>query len=204
MTVQQVVDLAKNGKLKNLAVKDDTEAIVGFINLGLIELYKRFMLSVKEYMVELQSGVTDYAMPDDYMWIVSAYEEVVVDKYTYEVVEIPVNVEDNERSINTAEWNKLQIPLVIDGGFVSVIYVAAPEYLTSADLSVRVPVPPQMIEALLEYVAYEANNTFNDAGKLESDSYYQHFEASCARIEQRGMLSSDDLDMESREMKGFV
>ena len=114
------------------------------------------------------------------------------------------NVEDDPLSINTLGYNQVQVPTVVNGAYISLLYNAAPTWLTLDDLSGSVPIPPQMAEALLEYIAYEANNTFNEAGKLESDTYYAHFEASCARIEQRGMLSSDDLDMMARNMRGFV
>ena len=48
MTVQEVIDMAKFGELRNLklGVLED-RAIVSYINLGLIELYKRFTLVLK-------------------------------------------------------------------------------------------------------------------------------------------------------------
>lgn len=217
MTIGQVIKLAQNGKLKDLAVAKDVDSVLGYINLGLIELYKRFPLKVEEYIITLVDGKTIYDMPDNYMWIVSAYQEVpeLVDM-PYDP--IPVNVEDNPASLNTIGFNQVQIPVTTTGAYISVIYVSAPPFIeydsvndkyTYIDTAgstvgiVNVPVPPQMIEALLEYTAYEANNTFDENGKLVGDSYYQKFENSCVKIEHRGMISSDDLDMAARDMKGM-
>ena len=49
MTVQQIIDMAKAGELKNLVL--DTDTILAALNLGIIELYKRFPLRVEEAIV---------------------------------------------------------------------------------------------------------------------------------------------------------
>ena len=53
MTVQQIIDMAKAGELKNLVL--DTDTILAALNLGIIELYKRFPLRVEEAIVTLGS-----------------------------------------------------------------------------------------------------------------------------------------------------
>ena len=222
MTIEQVVTLAKNSDLKTLAIKEDNETIVGFLNLGLIELYKRFPLKVSELVLELQDGKTLYQMPADYMWIVAAYAEVdEASTLPYKI--LPINDEDNIESVNTTSWNMLQIPLAATGYRISIMYTAAPEvcvynaagavgqkyYYTTVDNGVSVkkydiPIPAQMVEALLEYIAYKANSSYNADGTQDTVALYQRFEASCLRIEQRGMFNTDDLDMDARNMKGFV
>ena len=219
MTIAQVIAMAKNGDLKTLSIKTDEETILGFFNLGLIELYKRFPLKVSEYIVNLQDAVSVYDLPEDFMWIVSAYREVPSDNPT-PFVALGINEEDNPNSINTPSWNKVQIPMSANGAFVSIIYAAAPilcEYnpletnekkffyvdennVTKYDAAI----PPQMVEAMLEFISYKANSAYNTPGDPNANLFYQRFENSCARIEQRGMFSTDDLDMLARGMKGFV
>ena len=203
MTTQTVIDMAANGELKNLAVKTDTNAILAYINLGLIELYKRFPLKVNEQIIELQDGVDTYTLPNDCMWIVAAYDEVPEDS-TAVVSVVPINEEDNPLSINTVSWNKIQVPLTINGAYISIIYVAAPDTIDSTMLGDHIDLPPQMLEALLHYVGYRAHGSVDGNVQAENNTHYQRFEASCARIEQRGMITSDDLDMYARDMKGFV
>ena len=48
MTIRQVIDLAKSSELTGLPVASKDETVLGFINLGVLELYKRFTLKVEE------------------------------------------------------------------------------------------------------------------------------------------------------------
>lgn len=203
MTVSQVIGMAASGELSTLAVKDDTNIVLGYINLGLIELYKRFPLNVKEHIIELQDGITDYSTPDDFMWMVEAYGEVE-EAGDVKTFQLPVNEETNPDSVNVPGWDTIQVPTATDGAYISIIYVASPEVLTEADLDNRIPVPAQMVEALLHYVGYRAHGALDGNIQAENSTHYQRFEASCNRIEQRGMLTVDGLDMYARDMKGFV
>lgn len=204
MTVQQIIDLAKSGELKQLAVKDDTEAILGYLNLGLIELYKRFPLKVEEVLITLQDDQDIYTLPSNYMWLIAAYGEV--SEFSTAIVNIlPINEEDEPDSVNTISWNKVQIPLSVAGAYVSLIYAASPTYVTSADLDEEVEFPVQLVEALLHYIGYRAHVSQNGELQSENNLHYQRFEISCNRVVQSGMLTSDDMSMRHRiEKKGFV
>lgn len=216
MTINQVIALAKKGKLKNLGAANDKEAVLGYINLGLIELYKRFPLKVEEYIIALRDGVTIYDMPSDFMWIVGAYQEVSdLDTSTFK--QVPINEEENLDSLNTIGYNQVQVPTTTTGAYISVLYVAAPVVILAVDDYYvyidrdgvereieDIPLPAQMIGALLDYLAYEANDTLPTTGELENKAFYQKFEASCERIRREGMYNADDLDMKARNMKGFV
>lgn len=204
MTVQNVIDLARNGELKNIAVRDDVSAVLGFINLGLIEMYKRFPIKTEEHIIELQDGVDVYTMPDDFMWIVAAYDEVDEDSDAYVKV-MPINEEDNPLSLNTIAWNKVQLSVSILNAYISVIYVAAPPVFTEADLEEELPLPPQMVEALLHYIGYRGHGSVDGNIQAENSTHYQRFEASCQRIRQEGMITPDDLNMSGRlGDRGFV
>jgi len=205
MTVQNVIDMAVSSELKNIAVKDDTTSILNYINLGMIELYKRFPLKVEEWLVTLGDGVIEYTAPGDLMWIVAAYGEV--DEYdtgNTVITQLPINDEDNILSVNTISWNKVQIPGSISGSYVSIIYVASPVYITEADLVNEIELPAQLIEALLHYVGYRAHAAMDGNIQAENSTHYSRFEASCKRVESTGMFTSDTLDMSDRNLKGFV
>jgi hypothetical protein len=202
MTIQGLVDLAISSELKNIAIKSDVAAVVGYMNLGLIELYKRFPLSVKEHLIELQDGIEIYDMPEDFMWIVSAYDEVPEDSDDI-VADIPINEEDNPASLNTISYNQVQIPVTVTGAMVSIIYVSSPIYYTEADLAETLPIPPQMVEALLHYIGYRGHGALDGNIQAENNTHYQRFEMSCARIEQMGMFTSDDLNTGNR-MENWV
>lgn len=195
MTVQQIIDLATTGVLKNLAnLKNEPLTVLGFLNLGLIEIYKKFPVKIEEHIITLDPEVEIYTMPSDFMWMIGAYGEVP-ENVDLNVVPVAINEEDNPLSINTIGWNKVQIPVTVEGGFISIIYAASPKYLTEADLASTLDVPAQMVEALLSYIGYSAYRSFDGKGDSENSNYYRRFEVSCSEIEKKGMFTSDDLNM---------
>ena len=204
MTVRQVIDLAKASELAGLPAASKDETVLGFINLGVLELYKRFTLSVEEWIIALEDGQSYYTAPEDFMWIIAAYGEVGMDS-VQEVNVLPVNEEDNPLSINTVGWNKVQVPLSVTGAYVSIIYAATPEVYSVTDMDKTVNIPPQMIEALLAYIGWRANSTIDTGIQTEDTVWYNRFESSCSRLEVKGFINANDMVMTNRlNMRGFV
>ena len=204
MTVKQVIDLAKASELTGLPVASKDETVLGFINLGVLELYKRFTLSVEEWIIALEDGQSYYTAPEDFMWIIAAYGEVGMDS-VQEVNVLPVNEEDNPLSINTVGWNKVQVPLSVTGAYVSIIYAATPEVYSVTDMDKTVSIPPQMVEALLAYIGWRANSTIDTGIQTEDTVWYNRFESSCSRLEVKGFINANDVVMTNRlNMRGFV
>ena len=204
MTVKQVIDLAKASELTGLPVASKDETVLGFINLGVLELYKRFTLSVEEWIIALEDGQSYYTAPGDFMWIIAAYGEVGMDS-VQEVNVLPVNEEDNPLSINTVGWNKVQVPLSVTGAYVSIIYAATPEVYSITDMNKTVNIPPQMVEALLAYIGWRANSTIDTGIQTEDTVWYNRFESSCSRLEVKGFINANDMVMTNRlNMRGFV
>lgn len=204
MTVRQVIDLAKASELTGLPAASKDETVLGFINLGVLELYKRFTLSVEEWIIALEDGQSYYTAPEDFMWIIAAYGEVGMDS-VQEVNVLPVNEEDNPLSINTVGWNKVQVPLSVTGAYVSIIYAATPEVYSVTDMDKTVNIPPQMIEALLAYIGWRANSTIDTGIQTEDTVWYNRFESSCSRLEVKGFINANDVAMTNRlNMRGFV
>lgn len=202
MTVRQIIDLAKSSELNGTVLANKDDVILGFMNLGVLELHKRFQLKLEEYIIELVDGQDVYTMPSNYMWIVAAYGEVDI-RSTETVNVLPVNEEDNPLSINTIGWNKLQVPVSIEGAYVSIIYVASPTVYELTDETVDLP--PQMIEALLAYIGYRANAAIDSGVQTEDSVWYQRFEHMCDKLREYGMVNSDDMFMNKRiTTRGFV
>ena len=215
MTIQETIDFAKSSKLKNSNIVNDDAAILVALNLGIVELYKRFPLQVDEAIISLRDAKTEYkldgtdvdvSMPSNsqFMWAVAAYQEVedAIDETKITTKQIPINEEENPLSIQTVAWNAVQIPVVNAGAYISIIYVAVPKLIKAENLNDTLPLPPQMLEPLMEYMCYQANSTLD--AEIDTDKYYQRFEASCSKVELRGMITSDDLDMLGRDLKGFI
>lgn len=205
MTVQEVIDLAKTSELKSLAIGNDENVVLGYLNMGVLELYKRFPLKVEEHIIELQEGVSIYEMPQDFMWIIAAYGEVDEDDEINVVNILPVNKEDDPLSINTIGWNKVQVPLSVTGAYISIIYSASPYWYKVTDLEENLDLPPQMLDALLDYIAYKGHASIDSGVNTEDSVFYQKFEAACNKVLTAGMFNMDDMNMDSRiKDKGFV
>ncbi len=205
MTVQEVINLAVKGELKKIAVKSDTDSIVSYINLGMIELYKRFPLDTEEIIITLGEPTlpedsytmvssTIYKMPSDHMYITGAYEE--------DGSEISINKEDDPFSIMTISWNKIQVPVATDGANISIIYVRTPALIgtTDEDLEADIELPAQLIEALLHYVGYRGHGSIDGNIQAENNTHYQRFEASVNRAKVLGVVTQDG--PLSRDTKG--
>ena len=210
MTVSEVITLAKNSELKQLAIKNDTDAIVSFINLGLIELYKRFILKTSEYIIEAIANVDKYEMPADYMWLLEAYHyRVTRDNYMdatpSDVETLAVNDDTVDNSVNSAGYRTVQIGNLEVGHLYSLVYVAAPDKVTSSDLTAEVPLPDQLIEPLLNYIGYLGHGSIDASAQAEGNAYYRRFENSVNNVLAGGMFTQEGLGMSNRlDDKGFV
>lgn len=207
MTLQEVISLLKKNELKQLKLKDDTDLVISFINLGLIELYKHFYIETKEYVITLQALKQEYEMPDDYMWLVGAYTEKDLGNGLTKPVELKINADNDSWSVYTTAYNKVMIPVPIAGARVSLIYVKSPIKFTAAktDLVKVLPIPDSMIEPLVNYVAYKAHSSMTNSSDSDDSMYLQRYENSIAKLNRFGMYNDSDLDMDKRiTEKGFV
>lgn len=205
MTAQEVIDLATNGELRTLSIKTDISAVMGFINLGLIELYKRFPIVTKEHLITILEGVEIYTLPSDFMWLVGAYGEIPYSDSRKNLLNLPINDEENPLSVNTVSWNTVQIPATVTGEFVSLIYVGSPVLVTADTLGSALPIPDQMVEALLNYMGYRGHGSLDGKVDSESNTHYQRFELSVKRLKNEGMITSEGVGMDQRIFnRGFL
>lgn len=214
MTVQEVIDMARFGELRNLKLGvSEPEAIVSYINLGLLELYKRFPLSVKEEIIELvYSPNNEYTLPTDFMWLITAFGEVPENQSKESTRELSINNENDPFSVNMVGWNKIQVPVALEGSYISLIYAAAPDVtqrvLIGEDtsyLTKNIALPPQLIEPLLFYIGYRAHGAMDGNIQSESNTHYMRFDKSCDKVQKEGMFTNDDMSMLYRvRERGFV
>ena len=203
MRLDEVINICRYSELNQLSVKDNDEAIVAFINLGLLELYNIFALKTEEHLIELQEGVSIYDLPDDFMYMTGAFETPGDGCNSRPV---PINEESNPYSVNTINFNQVQIPLSIKGAYVGIIYVVRPNTLSAGDLTTKLPIPDQLVQPLLNFVAYKAHGAIRlDGQQSEGDVYYARFKRSCDDIKRQGTsIASDDLSMSTRLVsRGF-
>lgn len=204
MLLSELIEICKYSELNSLAVKDNTDALVSFVNMGLLDLYSQFPLRTEEHIIDLLDGVTVYDLPADFMYMTGAYESPPADS-VLNATSLPINEEGNPLSINTINFNQVQVPLTVTGTYVGIIYVSKPVKMVSSDLSTELPIPDQLVQPLLNFVAFKAHGGITTDGQSEGDIYFARYKRSCEDIKRLGVsIASDDFSMAGRvAYRGF-
>lgn len=214
MKLSFILEQARSGELAGLSTVDKTdEKVVSYINLALIALYNRFQLATEEAIITLRPDIpknvytlnsTDADVrvagqpmtDDEFMSIIAAYED--------NGAEIPVNDDANPYSIFTVSYNQVQVPLLVDNGYISIVYRKNPKLVTSTVGTTDVPLPMQFLEPLLHYVGYRAHGAVDGNVNAENNTHYTRYITSCNILESTGVLTADDTISAPIRTKGYV
>ena len=214
MKLSFILEQARSGELAGLSTVDKTdEKVVSYINLALIALYNRFQLATEEAIITLRPDIpknvytlnsTDADVrvagqpmtDDEFMSIIAAYED--------NGTEIPVNDDANPYSIFTVSYNQVQVPLLVDNGYISIVYRKNPKLVTSTVGTTDVPLPMQFLEPLLHYVGYRAHGAVDGNVNAENNTHYTRYITSCNILESAGVLTADDTISAPIRTKGYV
>ncbi len=208
MNVSKAIDLLRESELKQLKVKDDKQAVLGFIDLAVLEIYKRFVLWHAEATITMADGVTEYTLDgtDTNVTIdLSDHEFLHLDEcYDDDGENMSINDESDPLGVATPRWNVVEIPPVgiTDGVELALIYRAAPVFLLHEKQ--EIPIPPQFFEALFLYVGFRAHSGTKNTKDTENNQHYKKFENSCARVKLEGLFTEDSLNSSKFDDRGFV
>jgi len=199
MLASEIIQYAKHGELRQLSVKDDDQAIISYINLGIIALYKKFKLSIKTEIIKTVPDVKVYQLrSNDISQVLTVYNskgEQLVDKKI---------ISDNDYDITQINYNTFLLTKPKDEELMF-LYKAVPKLVN--EVTDEIDIPYDMLEALLNYIAYKAYSTIglnNVESISNSTAYLNKFEKSCYELTQLGY----EIDLfhlsHSVQMKGFV
>jgi hypothetical protein len=207
MRLSSILRQAKSGELSDIAVKDDDQTIIDYINLGMIALYSRFPLKVEEAIIALEDGKTLYKLDGSDMSV--AVGGLPIEEDTVLAIleafdekgKIEINDESCQMSIFTVNYNTIQVPVVGDNNFISLIFQAAPEEIVYEDdgegnaEDLDVALPKQLLEPLLHYIGYRAHGAMNGSVEAENNTHLMRYDAACKRAEMLGLIPSDSYEM---------
>lgn len=224
LDLQFVMDLARNGELKQLSNIAKTDRVVlGFINLGLIELNKEFRLATDEFIINLVSGKTIYKLDGtdtdvtdsagvqlaagQVMQIISAYEETGES--------IAINSTRDPLAIFTPTPNTIQVPAVVTGSYISIVYAKTAKIIVadvdatfnSSDALTNNPtvdLPEELLTPLLHFIGYRGHGAVKGEINAENNTHLMRYKASVEEVKQLGLQNSDDLGFLSIQEKGYV
>lgn len=221
MLLSDIFDYLIHGELSQLSLTksgvidvDDYPRIITNINLGLIELYKRFQLLTKNMPMDLRTTITRYNLHSNYAqtntasaepikYLIDSVDEPFLDDillithvYDSDGIELPLNDLNAEWSVFTPSPFILEVPTLTEDISIVFSYRANPPIINydivTDPTEVEIALPVQFLEALTAYVAWRMFSPINVGEKAEANSYYAKFEASCALINDLGMLNMDN------------
>jgi hypothetical protein len=238
MKVSELFYILSVGELSNLAISNegsgtirekDTGKLITYINSGLDLLYKRFILSTDELILELYDWITSYNLRKEfamssgskqkYKYILDLPEHPYMENVV-QVVEVwdalrhklPLNDPGRHNSVYTPSPLVLQVPNPINGQYLSVVYQAKAKPLKALGLSQddliaqEIPLPDFLISALTNHVAFKVYNHMNGQDhSAKAQDYFALFEADCTLIEEKDLVSQTQSNTTTKlEERGFV
>lgn len=195
MKVEEVLELAKI-RLDNLIVAENDKALISFINLGVGELYRRFNLSIKSETIDVNSNLALYELRnDDVQMLLAIYNKMGRELRQSDVLD---SMDYDYKIVNYRSF-LLRKPF---DGYLFTVYKASPIKLV--DANDEIDLPESMINTLLTYVAYMANNTINRDNQQEASNQYQIFTQQCTELEMQGYKIPLNTETAAIQAKGFV
>ena len=187
----------------------DRPQIVSFINLGLSDLYKKFLLSEKEVIIQQFANISEYVIHSDnsvskgtatYQYVkdtalIPFQDDLlkIEQVFAEDGVEYPLNDANDELAVFTTRYDTIQIQNPDDANAVSVTYRAKAVKLstTAPDPdTMDVPLPDTLLTALLAFIAHRAHKPMASETNRAGSDYLGAYLALCAEAELYGTASN--------------
>lgn len=220
MQLSFLISQARSGELASLSSKKVTDKeVIDYLNAAMVALYGRFQLAVDEAIIALDminvrtlykmdgtdSAVTvrgETIKPEEYMVAVTVTNE--------DGTVSNLNDDSDPLSCYTVGYNTLQIPLIAEHSYVSVIYRKNPKLITFIDNGTGgatdciVELPLQLLDATTAYIGYKAHSSITNSVQGEENTLYKRYLEACNQAELLGLLPASSMVQEPVTSKGFV
>lgn len=209
MKLLDVIRISRRTKLKQLSDIDKTdEVLVDFINLAVLDLYRRFTFKTHEAVISLKAAVTDYSLAgaDENVSMPANSEVLQITSAYDENRRIGINDDVDDFGIYTLDYLTIQVPVTEDAAFISILYKPYPQDITySVDgsgntIDATIELPKGAIDCITNYLGYLCYDSV-DAGS--GDSYLQKYEMACAKLVEDGIVPQETYNIDVTS-KGYV
>jgi hypothetical protein len=199
--------------------------IMSHLQLGLTELYTRFLLRTDEIFVQQYEHIeiysltwpycaTNTASTEPYKYVLDSAESPFQDNVLkieecYNEIGEPLflNESEQEESMFTPSFNTIQVPNPVSANVIGVQYRANHPRLEwvkgMKPEEVEVELPWGLLEALLYYVGMRAFSGVNTDNDQTGTSYWKKFEASCQRYKTKGLQVEPEVQNSNFDAKGW-
>ena len=222
MKVSQFLSLVRDSELSNLSSNSFTDGrLINFMNLGIIELSKRFRLATKVETIQTSMYTHIYTLRhSDVINILDIIDSTgkslnpqrASDSENYDYKLMSNNsfllkrkfdyVESiTHTKVKGGELEDLQEVQAPDLSLV-VVYSAIADLVT--DKEDELPIPELFIEALMSYVGYKLYRSLGVNGQNDSSEKWKVFEYCCSLVTNSSYAGNDTILGNSVQSKGFV
>ena len=222
MKVSQFLSFVRDSELSNLSSNSFTDdRLISFMNLGIIELSKRFRLATKVETIQTSMYTHIYTLRHsdviNILDIIDSTGKSLIPQRTSDSESYDYKLMSNNSfllkrkfdyvasithtPVKGGELEDLQEVQAPDLSLV-VVYSAIADLIT--DKEDDLPIPELFIEALMSYVGYKSYRTLGANGQNDSSEKWKVFEYCCSLVTNSSYAGNDNILGKSVQSKGFV
>lgn len=222
MKVSQFLSVVRDSELSNLSSNSFTDdKLISFMNLGIIELSKRFRLATKVETIQTSMYTHIYTLRHsdviNILDIIDSTGKSLIPQRTSDGENYDYKLMSNNSfllkrkfdyvdsithtKVKGGELEDLQEVQAPDLSLV-VVYSAIADLIT--DKEDDLPIPELFIEALMSYVGYKSYRTLGVNGQNDSSEKWKVFEYCCSLVTNSSFAGNDAILGNSVQSKGFV
>lgn len=208
MIVEDIFTYVKYGDLANIGLTDRLkstdpnvkataeEQLISYINLGLIELYKRFLISVEAEVIKTHPLVKVYTLRNNKI-------ARILDVYDSEGKSLKFPHVVNVESCDIRELGN-RVYMLTNPKDEEIVFTYQGLHPTIKNKNNNLDIPEVALEALLNYIGNKAYATIGGSKQQDQLMYLNKYEESCKVLEQEGYFKGNDLLSKNVIEKGFV
>ena len=222
MKVSQFLSFVRDSELSNLSSNSFTDdRLISFMNLGIIELSKRFRLATKVETIQTSMYTHIYTLRHsdviNILDIIDSTGKSLIPQKTSDSESYDYKLMSNNSFLLKRKFDYVEsiTHTPVKGGELEDLQeVQAPDlslvvvYSAIADLVTDkeddLPIPELFIEALMSYVGYKSYRTLGANGQNGSSEKWKVFEYCCSLVTNSSYAGNDVILGNSVQSKGFV
>ena len=221
MKVSQFISMVRDNELSNISATGFTDQrIINNMNLGIIELSKRFRLATKAESIRTSPYTHMYSLRNtDVINILEIYDskgktlvpQQVLDDEDYDYRLLSSNSFLLKRKIDydvgitytkykgdqVENIQKIDVPDFV----LMVVYSAVADPIETVEDNLTIPV--LFVDALMAYVGYKAASTLGANATTDNNNTWKRFEYCCSLISNSSYASDEAIVLNSIQSKGF-
>ena len=222
MKVSQFLSLVRDSELSNLSSNSFTDdKLISFMNLGIIELSKRFRIATKVETIQTSMYTHIYTLRHsdviNILDIIDSTGKSLIPQRTSDGESYDYKLMSNNSFLLKRKFDyvdSITHTKVKGGELEDLQEVSAPDlslvvvYSAIADLVTDkeddLPIPELFIEALISYIGYKLYKSLGVNDQNESSEKWKVFEYCCSLVTNSSFAGNDTILGNSVQSKGFV